>query len=159
MLLPLGERCGQMNKNEKYLHEHDLFVEERDSRSREDDINTRSGFVKDRRGWCLFGPQDVRSYKRHWSFSLQMATGQKEPRVRVGCRYYTLAQAWAHWGVRAKTGRYTKNGVYQTWFKNEAQQAVAIIRLMLLQAQAYNLLSVYKPVPKFDSTLTKRKRR
>ncbi len=108
-------------------------------------------FIRDCRGWILFGPQDIRSHKLFWHFALQKLPGQKLPRVRVGCRYFDLKQAWKHWGVPRK-------GRYQTR-KNECAQAVAIIRLMLLQAQAYGLLSLYATPIKFDSTIVKPKRK
>lgn len=106
--------------------------------------------VHDKRGWILFGPQDVRQREKQWRFCLQKLPGQKLPRVRVGCRYFTLAEAWKHWGVR-KPRQHTSR-------RNECRQAVAIIRLMLLQAQAYGLLSLYAAPIKFDSTTLKRKR-
>ncbi len=105
-------------------------------------------FIRDSRGWILFGPQDVRSSKSKYRFGLQKLPKQKTPRVRVGCRYYTLREAWVHWGLRKSD--YSR--------RNECRQAVAIIRLMLLQAQAYGLLSLYAATPKFDSTILKRKR-
>lgn len=108
-------------------------------------------FVKDQRGWILFGPQDIRERNKLYHFCLQKLPGQKTPRVRVGCRYYTLREAWAHWGIR-KPGQYYSR-------RNECRQAVAIIRLMLLQAQAYSLLSIYAAPIRFDSTIIKPKRK
>lgn len=108
--------------------------------------------VHDKRGWILFGPQDVRQREHRWQFCLQKLPGQKTPRVRVGCRYFTLAQAWRHWGAKPKRWITTSR-------RNERAQAVAIIRLMLLQAQAYGLLSMYSATPKFDSTIIKPKRK
>jgi hypothetical protein len=108
-------------------------------------------FVRDQRGWILFGPQDVRETKKTWHFSLQKLKNQELPRVRVGCRYYTLKQAWSHWGKRRPGTTYTR--------RNHCAQAVAIIRLMLLQAHAYGLLSYYAAPLKFDSTLLKPKRK
>lgn len=107
-------------------------------------------FFRDARGWILFGPRDVRGQSKSFMFCLQKLPMQKSPRVRVGCRYYTLAEAWKHWGVR-KPRQYTSR-------RNECRQAVAIIRLMLLQAQAYGLLSLYATPIKFDSSILKRKR-
>lgn len=108
-------------------------------------------FVRDGRGWILFGPKDVRSSAPCWQFALQKLPGQKTPRVRVGCRYYTLGQAWRHWGAHRRGRRTTR--------KNQCAQAVAIIRLMLLQAQAYGLLSLYATPIRFDSTIVKPKRK
>lgn len=108
-------------------------------------------FVRDTRGWILFGPYDVRGHKTCHLFCLQKLPGQKTPRVRVGCRYYTLRQAWMHWGVK-KRGRYSTR-------RNECHQAIAIIRLMLLQAQAYALLSIYASPLKLDSTIIRSKRK
>lgn len=80
--------------------------------------------------WCLFGPLDVRYSHSEYLFTLQY-TFAGGLRVRVGCRYYTLEQAWKHWGPRAKHH-----------YKRGAKQAVLIIRLMLLQAEAYGLPGV-----------------
>lgn len=108
-------------------------------------------FVCDSRGWILFGPRDVRGRDEVYLFCLQKLPNEKAPRVRVGCRYYDLKSAWQHWGVRKK-GQGTSR-------RNECAQAVAIIRLMLLQAQAYGLLSLYATPIKFDSSLLKPKRK
>jgi hypothetical protein len=108
-------------------------------------------FVRDSRGWILFGPKDVRGGSKVHQFCLQKLPTQKFPRVRVGCRYYTLQQAWKHWGVR-KRGQYSGR-------RNECNQAVALIRLMLLQAQAFGLIFRYSTPIKFDSTIIKPKRK
>lgn len=125
--------------------------------------STLKPYVRDSRGWILFGPQDVRSGKKGWHFALQCrkltSREARRPdlhvRVRVGCRYYSLKQAWQHWGAPRK--RYYCG--YSTARRNECKQAVEIIRLMLLQAQAYGLLSLYSYAPKFDSTILKPKRK
>lgn len=113
-------------------------------------VTRKKPFVRDIRGWCLFGPMDVRGSDRKWQFMLTKLYGQKLPRVRVGCRYYTLREAWAHWGYRPGRGT-TRN--------NECAQAIAIIRLMLLQAQAWGLLSLWAAPIRFDSTILKSKRK
>ena len=121
-------------------------------------------YVSDSRGWILFGPQDVRSGKKEWHFALQCrkltSREARRPelhvRVRVGCRYYSLKQAWQHWGAPSRKRYYCG---YSTARRNERKQAVEIIRLMLLQAQAYGLLSLYSYAPKFDSTILKPKRK
>lgn len=118
-------------------------------------------YIKDGRGWILFGPHDVRGnhLESGYLFCLQKLPKQKEPRVRVGCRYYTLREAWDHWGFKARTGKKSARDAYSlTSNYNEGRQAVAIIRLMLLQAQAHGLLPRYSPLPKFDSSLTRKKR-
>ncbi len=118
-------------------------------------------FIKDSRGWILFGPHDVRGehLESGFLFCLQKLPGQKEPRVRVGCRYYTLRKAWEHWSFKARTGKlHAKERYGFSVNRNQGKQAIAIIRLMLLQAQAHRLLSLYAPVPKFDSSITKPKR-
>lgn len=63
---------------------------------------TPKPFYRDSRGWIMFGPHDVRSHAKKWQFALVKPKNRKAPRVQVGCRYYTLRQAWAHWGVRKK---------------------------------------------------------
>lgn len=115
-------------------------------------------YVRDERGWVLFGPRDVRGNKRQYLFALQCPVlndrQRRRPelhlRVRAGCRFYTLRQAWMHWGQRQSGCGSTR--------RNTNAQAVAIIRLMLLQAQAYHLLSMYSAPIKFDSTILKPKR-
>lgn len=99
--------------------------------------------------WILFGPQDVRDRKPKYHFALQRLICDKVLRVRVGCRYYTLEQAWNHW-----------HKVYNCYIDRrlECKQAIAIIQLMILQAQAYNLLDRYRRV-KFDNSLTRKKRK
>lgn len=116
-------------------------------------------FIKDHGDWILFGPQDIREASKKYLFCLQKLKSQKTPRVRVGCHYYTLAQAWKHWSPKAKTGRSGRERWGFTSRKNEGKQAIAIIRLMLLQAQAYGLISKWHPVPKFDATLLQPKRK
>lgn len=109
--------------------------------------------VKDqgeRNGWILFGPQDVRGGSPKYHFALQKLDCDNQLRVRVGCRYYTLAQAWKHWTKRKDAG---------TTRRNHCRQAIAIITLMLNQAQAYGLLPTYRPLPKFDSSIVKPKRK
>jgi hypothetical protein len=106
-------------------------------------------FVRDTRGWILFGPYDIRGRSEGFLFCLQRLPGQKLPRVRAGCRYFTLKQAYAHWSRKAKKG-------FLSGHRNEGKQALAIIRLMLLQAQAYGLIS---PSIKFDSTILRPKRK
>lgn len=111
----------------------------------------RKPFVRDGRGWCLFGAQDVRNSVRQYTFCLMKLPRHKTVRVRVGCRYFTLQQAWKHWGViRRRDG---------TSRRNQKRQAVAIIRLMLVQAQAWGLLSAYRSPLRFDSTIIKPKRK
>lgn len=107
---------------------------------------------RDERGWIFFGPRDIRDNHHEYLWCLQKRPGQKLPRVRVGCRYYTLPQAWKHWGVGIRKAQLTTR-------KNQCRQAVAIIRLMLVQAQALGLLSRYRPVPVFDNTIIKPKRK
>lgn len=142
--------------NDKLKQERSAFDYERSYAS----LSPSHPFIKDIRGWLLLGPLDIREGVHEYQFALQQLKGQKEPRVRVGCRYYTLAAAWRHWSFKARTGKSSRRGSYgRTNHKNEGKQAIAIIRLMLLQAQAYGLLSLYKPVPKFDSALIKRKQR
>jgi hypothetical protein len=106
-------------------------------------------FVRDGRGWILFGPYDIRGANPTYLFCLQKLPRQSMPRVRVGCRYYTLAQAYRHWSKKARLNLY--HG------RNEGRQALAIIQLMLLQAQAYHLLPFYATPIKFDSSLLKSK--
>lgn len=100
--------------------------------------------------WIMFGPQDVRNNKRHYNFALQRLACDQQVRVRVGCRYYTLVQAWNHWSKKARGSRYMST-------KNEGKQALAIISLMILQAQAYGLLPRYSVIP-FNSSIVKRKK-
>jgi hypothetical protein len=135
-------------RSEKMDIEAQAFDGERDRR-REAATATPS-YVKDARGWILFGPRDIRDRELKYFFCLQQLTGQKEPRVRVGCRYYTLAKAWEHWSFKAKTGKTNKRAWSFASHRNEGKQAIAIIRLMLLQAQAYGLISIYATI-KFDS--------
>ena len=104
-------------------------------------------YVRDSRGWILFGPYDVRGSSQKHLFCLQKLPGQKTPRVRAGCRYYTLKQAWMHWGVKKRGQYYIR--------RNECRQAIAIIRLLLVQAQAYGLLSLYSAPLKFDSSIVR----
>lgn len=108
-------------------------------------------FVKRDDGWILFGPQDVRSTKPKYNFALQYLACDKTIRVRVGCRFKTLPQAWKHWGQHQGKNR----GIER---RNECAQAVAIIQLMLLQAQQYRLLHMYRSKIRFDSSLVKRKK-
>lgn len=105
-------------------------------------------------GWILFGPQDVRDAKPRYNFALQYLKCDKTLRVRVGCRFKTLPQAWKHWGVHHGKNR----GTYR---RNECEQAVVIIRLMIAQAKAYHLLPMFgkKANIKFDASLLKPKRK
>ena len=135
--------------SDKTEAERDAFTPERSARH--SSMSESPDYLRDHRGWVLFGPCDIRSRDREYMFCLQQLRGQKAPHVRVGCRYYTLAQAWKHWN-----GKLKRRGS-QSRERNEARQAIAIIRLMLLQAQAYGLISMYSPVPKFDATIVKRK--
>lgn len=133
-----------------------IFHVERDAFLMKDVNDLYPRYVRDERGWALFGPLDVRGNERHYLFSLQCPVlnnrQRRRPelhlRVRAGCRFYTLRQAWMHWG---------KRGCGSTR-RNTNAQAVAIIRLMLLQAQAYGLLPIYAAPIKFDSTILKPKR-
>lgn len=120
-------------------------------------VSTRNAvdtaFVKrDNGDWILFGPQDVRSRNRKWHFALQRLACDKQLRVVVGCRYYTLAQAWNHWH---RPRRLLYGGATER--RNECKQAIAIIQLMILQAQAYGLLSIYKRIV-FDGSLIRKRR-
>lgn len=108
-------------------------------------------YVKTNVGWILFGPQDVRESNKKYHFALQQLSCDKQVRVRVGCRYKTLPQAWEHWSRKARSGPYVST-------RNEGKQALAIISLMILQAQAYGLLPRYAAI-KFDSSIVKRKRK
>ena len=50
--------------------------------------------------WIIQGPTRSDGYV----FFLQKLTGDKEPRVKAGCRYFTIPQAQAHWeATRAGT--------------------------------------------------------
>lgn len=113
--------------------------------------NVRPSLVKRDDGWILFGPQDIRDGKRRYNFALQQLKCDKQIRVRVGCRYFTLPQAWKHWSKAAKSN-------YSSLRRNEGKQALAIITLMILQAQAHGLLSRFATI-KFDSSICKRKRK
>lgn len=116
-------------------------------------------YVKDSRGWILFGPQDIRNGEPDFLFCLQQLPSQKQPYVRVGCRYYNLKEAWEHWSFKAKTGKISGRDRWGvTTNKNEGRQAIAIIRLMLEQAQAYGLIGTYAKLPKFDSSLMRKKK-
>ncbi len=96
--------------------------------------------------WILFGPFDIRGGIRRYQFNLCHVKGEPGgPRVKVGCRYYTLPQAWAHWSSRKYTGS-----------RRTGQQALLIIKLMVLQAQILGLL---KSDVKFDASICKPKKR
>jgi hypothetical protein len=84
-----------------------------------------------RRGndWILFGPQDVRHSKPEYHYSLIYTEIDRTVRVRAGCRFYTIEQAWKHWAGP----RY--------YNKTTGKMALAIITVMLLQAQSYGLMS------------------
>lgn len=107
-------------------------------------------FVRTDHGWILFGPQDVRDGMNSYHFALQYTKCDKTVRVRVGCRMYTLGQAFNHWGK--KTSTYSSRG-------NSNKQALAIINLMVLQAQAYGLLTRFTRPITMKTTLIKRKRK
>lgn len=93
--------------------------------------------------WCVIGPRDK---SNNYTFALQWVKGMAGgARVRVGCRYKTLPQAW----------RYIKDRS-RGWQRNKYQQAECIIRLMVLQAQAAGLPGAAKM--KFDASLNKRRK-
>ena len=108
-------------------------------------------YVKRNDGWIFFGPTDIRGRHRRFHFALQWLNCDKQLRVRVGCRYYTLLQAWKHWSKKRRRS-------YAASSKNEAEQALAIISLMLLQAKAYGLLPMDRTI-RFDSSICKSKRK
>lgn len=128
------------------------FDEPRKEHAREVEARSKQ-FVKTDDGWILFGPTDVRGYGPKFHFALQQLKCDKQLRVRVGCRYYTLPQAYRHWSRATKRGNSTSR-------RNEARQALAIIQLMLLQAQAYNLIPLYGRKSKitFDSSILKKRK-
>lgn len=127
----------------------EAFYVERNIHQREQEAQPRMPqFIKRDDGWVLFGPYDVRGGTRKHQFSLQMIHADGQPRVRVACKYMTLPQAWRHCATKGRA----------SWCRNQYQQAIAIIRLMVLQAQAYGLPGMPKDV-KFDSSITKPKRR
>jgi hypothetical protein len=145
------EDCAVKNSNpERLIFQTDLVHRNLDQNL----PPTTKPFVKDARGWILFGPTDIRGGARRYLFCLQKLPSQKLPRVRAGCRYYTLAEAYRHWNKKVRRGSYYAG-------RNEGRQALAIIRLMLLQAQAYSLpgMSLYSTPIKFDSTILKLKRK
>ena len=117
-------------------------------------------YFTDDRGWILFGPRDIRDGNPHYLFCLQQIKGQKKIYIRVGCRYYDLKAAWKHWSFKATTGKINHRARWGlTSAKNEGRQAVAIIRLMLLQAQAYGLINRWSKPIKFDSSLTRKRKK
>lgn len=132
-------RCSPKWKRE-------AFAIERETRQRNHDQLHYPHLIKRDDGWILFGPFDVRHGQQHYPFALQMLYIDNSVRVRVACKYMTLPQAWRHCVVKGRAG----------WRRNQYQQAIAIIQLMVLQAQACGLVS--KSV-KFDSSIVKPKRR
>lgn len=133
-------------KAEAFMGERDHFYAL--SRLRADAF-PRADYVKRHDGWIIFGPLDVRNGRPQYRFALQYLKCDRTLRVRVGCRYYTLKQAWNRWHP-------TRGGV-STYRRNECKQAIAIIQLMLAQAQAYSLLSMWKPII-FDNSLRKKRK-
>lgn len=125
----------------------EAFRVERETRQRNHDQLHYPHLIKRGDGWILFGPFDVRNAQQHYPFALQMLYSDKQLRVRVACKYMTLPQAWQHC---------IKGSRRSSWRRNQYQQAVSIIRLMVLQAQAYGLVPASV---KFDSSIVKPKRR
>lgn len=115
-----------------------------------DGTDWQKPYYKTEAGWIVFGPRDVRSGTQKYYFSLERLNEDKVLRVRAGCRYYTIAQAFKHWDptIRGWTNR-----------RNECRQARAIIMLMVLQAQAYGFLSLYNEKIKFDLKLKPKPKR
>lgn len=132
-------RCSMPWKRE-------AFHVERATRHRNHDQFPNPHLIKRDDGWILFGPFDVRNGKECYPFALQKLYSDKQLRVRVACKYMTLPQAWQHCIKRSRS----------SWRRNQYQQAISIIRLMVLQAQAYKLVSASV---KFDSSIVKPKRR
>lgn len=128
-----------------------FHLERQDHANRTEHTLASPRFIKTNVGWILFGPQDVRDDKKKYHFALQKLHVDRDVRVRVGCRYYTLPQAWKHWSKKARTTCWARN-------KNEGKQALAIIALMILQAQAFGLLPRYSVIP-FDSSIVKKRKR
>lgn len=120
-----------------------VFDFEREDHIRRSEGSATPHYLKVDAGWILFGPVDVRDGKRKYYFSLQQLKCDKVIRVRVGCRYKTLPQAWKHWSKK--------------YPRNQGRQALAIIKLMILQAQAYGLLPRYKVI-KFDSSIVRKRK-
>lgn len=136
--------------NERTLHQRE-FDDFRRCAMGEPHGKNRPFIKRDNGDWILFGPQDVREGSRRYYFALQRLACDRVLRVRVGCRFYTLEQAWHHWHTMAKRSCWSVR-------RRACQQAIAIIQLMILQAQAYGLINRYKRIP-FDSSLNRKKRK
>jgi hypothetical protein len=92
--------------------------------------------------WCIISP--VKGSHNDHVFSLQWHRGVAGgPRVRAGCRYKTLPQAWKY--IKQKR---------RSYYSNKYAQAENIIRLLLLKAQDAGLPGV-KGL-KFDSSLARK---
>jgi hypothetical protein len=92
--------------------------------------------------WCIISP--VKGSHNDHVFSLQWHRGVAGgPRVRAGCRYKTLPQAWKY--IKRKR---------RSYYSNKYAQAENIIRLLLLKAQDADLPGV-KGL-KFDGSMSKR---
>lgn len=91
-------------------------------------------------GWCVISKERVNAHQQ--VFALQWMRGSGPPRVKVGCQYKTLPQAWR--AVKNRRG----------YSRHARAQAECIIRLLLLKAQ-YSGLPGVKGL-KFDGSLSKR---
>lgn len=90
--------------------------------------------------WLIVSKERVIGYQQ--AFALQWVRGAGGPRVKVGCQYKTLPQAW----------RTVKNR--RGYDRNTRAQGECIIRLLLLKAQRAGLPGV-KGL-KFDGSLSRR---
>lgn len=93
-------------------------------------------------GWCIVSKERVNAHQQ--AFALQWVRGSGPPRVKVGCQYKTLPQAW----------RVVKNRGRRGYSRHARAQAECIIRLLLLKAQFAGLPGVKNL--KFDGSLSKR---
>lgn len=90
--------------------------------------------------WCIIGGRDKGNFHQ---FALQWIRGVPGgPRVRVGCKYKTLPQAWRY--IREKGRGYERN---------KYAQAECQIKLLILKAQAADLPGT-KGL-KFDASIRK----
>lgn len=130
------------------VHDHISSLDNRNSTAprliRRKGPDPRRSWMEITFAWCVIGPRDKNNAHQ---FALQWVKGiAGGPRVRVGCKYKTLPQAWRY--IRMKS---------RGWEKNKYAQAECIIRLMLLQAQAAGLPGAAKL--KFDASLNKKRRK
>ncbi len=92
-----------------------------------DEIARRS--VNGPEGWALVAGFDERGYV----LMLQQAKNEREPMVRVGCRYFTLKQARAHYVSR---GRNCNRSMRRT-----AAQMLMLIGLAVQSAKTKGLIA------------------